>query len=63
MFHIPFELRGKAATQRYSIPGLPSLYLGSSCYICWEELHRPDLNTVNSTRLKKDNNVKYLDFG
>lgn len=63
MFHIPFELRGKAATQRYSIPGLPSLYLGSSSYICWEELYRPDLNTVNTTRAKMNSDVRYLDFG
>ncbi|WP_052675768.1 hypothetical protein [Paenibacillus sp. IHBB 10380] len=63
MFHIPFELKGRAATQRYSIPGLPSLYLGSSCYICWEELHRPDLNTVNRVRVKRSGDDTYLDFG
>ncbi len=30
MFHIPFELRGLVKTNRYSIPGLPCVYLGSS---------------------------------
>ncbi|MGG2305084.1 hypothetical protein ACE4Z6_27055, partial [Salmonella enterica] len=34
MFHIPFQLRGKVITQRYSIPGFPSLYLGTSLYVC-----------------------------
>lgn len=27
LFHVPFELRGKCATYRYSVPGYPSLYL------------------------------------
>lgn len=47
MFHIPFSLRSKSNNERYSISGLPSLYLGSSSYLCWEELKRPDLNYVN----------------
>jgi hypothetical protein len=41
MFHIPFELRGRVKTSRYSIPGLPALYLGSSSYVCWKELQEP----------------------
>ncbi len=40
MFHIPFELRGMVAIQRYSIPGFPCLYLGSTLYGCWEELRK-----------------------
>jgi len=63
MFHIPFELRGKAGTQRYSIPGLPSLYLGSSTYICWEELSRPDLNIVNTSLFKSTRRLLYIHFG
>ena len=47
MFHIPFTMRSKSNNERYSISGLPSLYLGSSSYVCWEELKRPDLNYVN----------------
>ena len=42
-FHIPFEKRGLVKTQRFSIPGFPSLYLGSSIYLCWEELNRPNI--------------------
>jgi len=41
MFHIPFELRHLVTTQRYSIPGFPTLYAGSSLYVCWLELGRP----------------------
>ena len=38
MFHIPFEKRFKVSTERYSYPGLPCLYLGSSQEVCATEL-------------------------
>ena len=44
MFHIPYNLRGKVTTQRFSFPGLPCLYLGGSSYVCWLELNRPQLD-------------------
>ncbi|MPQ31242.1 hypothetical protein E4V42_07300 [Clostridium estertheticum] len=50
-------------TQRYSIPGLPSIYLGSSVYVCWEELDRPDKDEMQECKLlTKTNNYKILDF-
>ncbi|MGG3801228.1 hypothetical protein [Metabacillus fastidiosus] len=61
MFHIPFELRGLVSTNRYSIPGLPCVYLGSSPLTCWEELNKPDLNTVQ-TSLFLIEGTSYLDF-
>jgi len=62
MFHIPFELRGKVTTQRYSIPGFPSLYLAKTLYVGWEELHRPSLNNFQAVRLKNVKKLKYLDL-
>lgn len=50
IFHIPFELRHLVATQRYSIAGLPSLYLGTSVYVCWQEMGKPDLNSLYLSR-------------
>lgn len=38
MFHIPFEKRYLVSIQRYSYPGHPCLYLGSSVNVCCEEL-------------------------
>ncbi len=52
MFHIPFELRRKITSQRYSIPGFPCLYVSTSVYTCWEELRRPDLDYVQVSRLE-----------
>jgi len=37
MLHIPLNRRGKICTQRYSIPGIPCLYLGTTTYVCWLE--------------------------
>lgn len=65
IFHIPFELRHLVQTQRYSIPGLPCIYLGGSTYLCWEELNRPPLDSVHVSRFKPVDGitVKVLDFG
>lgn len=46
MFHIPFDQRGKVTTQRYSVPGYPCLYLGTTVYACWEEMHRPHFDDL-----------------
>lgn len=63
LFHLPFELRHKVQTQRYSIPGLPSLYLGGSLWVCWEELGRPDFHTMQLTRFRAVGPVKVIDLG
>ena len=47
MFHIPYDKRSKIGNQRYSVSGLPCLYLASSSYVCWEELGRVDFQTCN----------------
>ena len=44
MFHIPFQLRGKVNTQRYSLPGYPCLYISRSIWATWEEMHEPQLS-------------------
>lgn len=62
MFHIPFEKRGKVSSQRYSIPGFPSLYLGKTIYVAWEELHRPNINSFQIIRLESQTEIKYLDL-
>jgi hypothetical protein len=62
LFHVPFEIRHRVQNQRYSIAGLPCLYLGSSTWICWEELGRPDLDRVFVSRFRIVEETKVLDF-
>jgi len=62
IFHVPFEKRRHVGNQRYSISGLPCLYLGSSVWICWEELDRPQLSSVSVSRFRFAEEVKVLDL-
>ncbi len=62
MFHIPFELRHKVTTQRFSIPGHPSLYIGDSIYVCWEELNQPKLDYVYGSRFVNEKPLKIIEI-
>lgn len=55
MFHIPFEKRHLVSSQRFSIPGLPAIYLGSSLYVCWEELGRPNFKNIKASMFQFNN--------
>ena len=48
--------------QRYSLSGLPCLYLGGSSYICWEELGRKDFSTTNYCGFSLKDDFKMFDF-
>lgn len=47
MFHIPFDRRSKVGNQRFSVSGVPCLYIGGSSYICWEELNQVNFSSCN----------------
>jgi hypothetical protein len=63
IFHVPFQLRERVNTQRYSVPGLPCLYLATSTYVCWEELGRPEVDKMQVSRFHPDTfRLKTLDI-
>lgn len=62
MFHIPFEMRGKIKTQRYSVYGHPCLYLGCSTYACWEEMRRPALDQCVVSRVSNLEELHLFDL-
>ena len=41
MRHVPYTLREKVGNTRYSISGIPCLYLGNSIYACYCETKKP----------------------
>lgn len=43
LFHIPMKERENVPTQRFSIAGNPSLYMGSTLFICWKESGLPEI--------------------
>src|SRR4029077_14880750 len=65
LFHIPFNERHKVARQRYSIPGLPCLYLGGTLYVCWLEMNRPNFDSlfISRFRVTPGETVSVLDLG
>lgn len=62
IFHIPYNKRFLVGNQRYSISGIPCLYLGESTYICWEELGRPNPYTCNFVGVRNQRALKLLDM-
>lgn len=64
LFHIPFELRHFCATQRYSIPGFPSMYLGSSSKICLNELeiNNSDLASSYISRVELNESISVIEI-
>lgn len=63
IFHIPYDLRKYVTTQRFSVPGVPCIYLGHSIYVIWEELGRPKDNDFFVSRFKVNDRMKVLDLG
>lgn len=51
MLHIPLTQRSKVGTSRFSLPGIPCLYLASTSYCCWNELDHPGEMSVAGFRL------------
>lgn len=62
MLHLPIELRGKTGNYRFSIPGIPSLYLGNSSYACWIETGRPSDHAFNVSPVLVDGTQKIFNL-
>lgn len=62
MFHIPFDKRHLITNGRYSINGIPSLYLCESTYICWEELENPNFDTCNVSMFINDQTISVINL-
>lgn len=62
IFHIPLEAIRKIATQRYSSPGYPCLYLANSLYACWEEMNRPNADKALASCYKNKTSLKLVDL-
>lgn len=62
-FHVPFERRIQVSSQRYSFPGLPCLYVGSSMEVCFQELNCDRHGVaLAEIRLHGDKSCRVLDL-
>ena len=62
MLHIPFNMRHIVKSERFSIPGLPCLYLGNSTYACWVEMGCPADHRFNVAPIVLDNSQRVLNL-
>ena len=62
MLHIPFCNRELVSTQRFSIPGVPCLYLGTTSYVCWLEMDKPQDSVFNISSFQLPKNLKILNL-
>ena len=62
MLHLPISMRGKTGNYRFSIPGVPSLYLGNSSYACWIELGCPPEYKFNVAPVVLDGSQKIFNL-
>lgn len=55
VFHTPYDMRSKIATNRYSIAGYPCLYLATSLQLCCEEIKmNPYVDNTIASRYEID---------
>jgi hypothetical protein len=57
IFHIPYKSRHNTQSYRFSIPGLPCLYLSNSVFLCWEETGKPMNKRLYCSRFEIDRNI------
>lgn len=62
LFHVDFNIRHLVSTNRYSIPGIPALYLGDSSYVCWEEFERPRFRELWFSRFENTKAIKIIEI-
>ncbi len=62
LFHIPYDKRDKIGNQRFSISGMPCLYLATSSYACWEELGRVEFGSCNFCGFSNQKDVPVYDL-
>ncbi len=62
IFHMPYSKRSLVSTQRYSIPGCPSLYFGGSIYDCWLEMGKPSFHEFYVSRYETSEHLNILDL-
>lgn len=62
LFHIPFSQRHRVSKQRYSIDGLPCMYLAGCAYTAWLELGRPSFNELWASAFRAIKDIPVLDL-
>ena len=62
MKHVPTDKREIIGSNRYSLNGIPCLYLSNSILTCWEELDRPSMESFWVSRFWPIKEVRVLNL-
>ncbi|MCC5931691.1 MAG: hypothetical protein JJU28_20765 [Cyclobacteriaceae bacterium] len=62
MFHVPFDKRHLIRSNRYSIPGFPTLYLANSVYVAYMELGELDFDNVYISKFIHRSGVQWSEY-
>lgn len=62
MLHIPLNSRELASTNRFSMPGIPCIYLATTSYCCWLELNMPNKHNFYVSSFKIPTDLKVLNL-
>lgn len=63
LLHVPLTKRSLSSSNRFSLPGIPCLYLASTTFCCWNELGQPNEMTAAAFRLnEKGEDLKILNL-
>ena len=62
MLHIPFDDKGKIGNQRFSVSGIPCLYLSTTSWGTWIELNSPENGRFQVSAYKLPDNLKILNL-
>lgn len=62
MFHIPLNCREKTTTQRFSLPGIPCIYLAQNSYVVWKEINMPSFDKLSISAFKIEKNEHNSSF-
>lgn len=62
MLHIPFGKREIISTQRFSIPGIPCIYLSTSSYGSWIEMGCPESSQFQVSSFEVPNDIRVLNL-
>ena len=60
--HTPFDMISKIGSYRFSIPGQPCLYLGTTSYVCWLEMGKPSDKDFNAGCLLLNKDYEILNL-
>lgn len=62
IFHIPYTLRHNISQQRFSITGVPCLYLSGCAFTAWLELNKPNFSNLWCAGFIANTEIKVLDL-